>query len=869
MASVLDQILEWSTSRPLWQRDALRRILTVGDVDQGTVDLYAAASLAGQTGGLQPLSADHIPTAGAAALPVRITGIRDTDNINALTAGEALTFAVSGLTIVYGDNGSGKSGYARVLKAVTRTRAPERVRNDIFREQSLIPTATIEYMVGESAASTAWQVNVPVPPELSRLSFFDRSCSEIYISHETDAVFRPFGLGLFDELVGVCERVRVRLDQRMDEVSRRTPELPVLDSSTEPGRFLQTLSPRTTNAAIDLATTMSDQQAERLHGLQRAQEEARRGNAAVESQRLKRLAERVERLQHSVTRIASTLSQETWTNLTTLRADAEAKTATANRARSAAMGGAQLEAVGDAAWRSLWEAARAYSAVAYPGRDFPVVADARCVLCQQPLATDAAARLHGFEQFVTDTTQQAAQIAARTLAAAHERVKTLVIRDQATVDSLGELSIASPELADQVTVYLERADQLKVRIVASGPLGDPPRFEPAPIDGLAEAVISLRREADTMVAATSEEAAALQAIELRELAARKALASAKPVLLAERERLRLVNAINVARTNASTNSITQKSTELTAKVLTEVLQDRFTRETDRLGLEHVVLRTVGGRRGVLFYRTGFVGAMQEAPLPEVLSEGEQSALGMAGFLAEVWTDPSKSGVIFDDPVSSLDHERRDKVAERLVSLSVERQTIVFTHDVAFVLALKKHAVQQEVHVVERSIEKVGSKAGYCLDHHRFSAKLVKVRLAELETSFAEIRTRRASMGNEEYRDTTEKWYKLLRRTWERAIEETLLGGILTRDNLQVHPKMVRTLVLFAAEDNRDLQYGYGRATELSEVHDESAVINSPPPSLEDMARDLEMFRGWFKRVSVRASMTEEKIYELVSRNVLE
>jgi hypothetical protein len=78
MASVLDQILEWSTSRPLWQRDALRRILTVGDVDQGTVDLYAAASLAGQTGGLQPLSADHIPTAGAAALPVRITGIRDT-----------------------------------------------------------------------------------------------------------------------------------------------------------------------------------------------------------------------------------------------------------------------------------------------------------------------------------------------------------------------------------------------------------------------------------------------------------------------------------------------------------------------------------------------------------------------------------------------------------------------------------------------------------------------------------------------------------------------------------------------------------------------------------------------------------------------
>jgi hypothetical protein len=55
--------------------------------------------------------------------------------------------------------------------------------------------------------------------------------------------------------------------------------------------------------------------------------------------------------------------------------------------------------------------------------------------------------------------------------------------------------------------------------------------------------------------------------------------------------------------------------------------------------------------------------------------------------------------------------------------------------------------------------------------------------------------------------------------------------VLTRDDLQVHPKMARTLVLFTAEDNKELQYGYGRATELSHVHDESPLINAPAPSL--------------------------------------
>ena len=80
----------------------------------------------------------------------------------------------------------------------------------------------------------------------------------------------------------------------------------------------------------------------------------------------------------------------------------------------------------------------------------------------------------------------------------------------------------------------------------------------------------------------------------------------------------------------------------------------------------------------------------------------------------------------------------------------------------------------------------------------------------------------------------------------------------------MHPKMVRTLVLFTADDNRELQYGYGRATELSEAHDESAVINSPPPSPDQLASDLDALETWYKRVAARRNLSEQKIYELAS-----
>ena len=48
MASILDEILEWSTSRPLWQQDALRRLAMSGQVDDDAIAVYASAC-AGET----------------------------------------------------------------------------------------------------------------------------------------------------------------------------------------------------------------------------------------------------------------------------------------------------------------------------------------------------------------------------------------------------------------------------------------------------------------------------------------------------------------------------------------------------------------------------------------------------------------------------------------------------------------------------------------------------------------------------------------------------------------------------------------------------------------------------------------------------
>ena len=122
-AQTLAAIVAWSVNCPSWQRDALRRLCTSEELSAD--DIKALLKLCKrETKEFAPLTLEHVraPENGDAVVALR--GIRAVQNVNALAEGERLSFDKKGLTVVYGDNGSGKSGYARILKKICRARSP-------------------------------------------------------------------------------------------------------------------------------------------------------------------------------------------------------------------------------------------------------------------------------------------------------------------------------------------------------------------------------------------------------------------------------------------------------------------------------------------------------------------------------------------------------------------------------------------------------------------------------------------------------------------------------------------------------------------------------------------------------------------------
>lgn len=78
-------------------------------------------------------------------------------------------------------------------------------------------------------------------------------------------------------------------------------------------------------------------------------------------------------------------------------------------------------------------------------------------------------------------------------------------------------------------------------------------------------------------------------------------------------------------------------------------------------------------------------------LGNILSEGEQKVIALAHFIAENSMEEKDNILVFDDPVNSLDLQRMETVARVLVALSTKKQIIIFTHNLVFVGFLSSFA----------------------------------------------------------------------------------------------------------------------------------------------------------------------------------
>lgn len=312
-------------------------------------------------------------------------------------------------------------------------------------------------------------------------------------------------------------------------------------------------------------------------------------------------------------------------------------------------------------------------------------------------------------------------------------------------------------------------------------------------------------------------------------------------------------ALKAAAGDTVTTGITRKNTELTDRYVTDVLRDKLTAEIRNLGADYlrVELDSPGGRLGQKRFKISLQGAPESTKVRDVLSEGEFRCIALAGFLAELSTEQTASGLVLDDPVCSLDHQWRRKVAFRLVQEAANRQVIIFTHDIVFLTDLVGFCESREIRLKQTYLRRGVSRPGECMDGVPWAAMKVKERIGRLKSSLQAAESIHRRQGVESYEPDARRIYGLLRETWERAVEEVLLNGVVIRFDRAIHTMQLGKISDITPSDIQIIEEGMTKSSRFLEGHDEAGAVADPVPEPDELRQDIGNLEDWVKSVRQR------------------
>jgi energy-coupling factor transporter ATP-binding protein EcfA2 len=843
--TIRDELLAWLWEQEPWQQDLARRLVMRPQLEGEEWD-GALAMVRGAFGAADespppeptPLTAEDLPELLDSADAPRLLAFGRMRGVGAASSAYELRFEPDGLTIIYGQNAAGKTTYVRGLKRVCRTvDCDAAILGNVFSaggEEK--PAAMVEYRIDGEVKAQQVDLAARADLGLQAISVFDARCAELYVDSRNAVAYVPSALLLLARLAATQDRMRAALHAEAERLATELPAFPEFLVPSRPKSLLDSLSATSQLEEIRALATLSDEERERLAEVRAV---ASSPNAAQEAQAAEHDVAQAESLAGEVEAIGDVVSD-----------DSAAALATATRNLAAAQEAVALAAkefdelplpgVGSDPWRNLWEAARRF--VETSARDFPPQAGGRCPFCLETISVETEARLQHFEEHIRSVVQATARDAAEHLANAMNGLDlSRVARCRGPL--LASLQEREPELHAALDTFLEAASARMQRMRDDPVVASEGVAPEIPTAALREWSAARAARGRTLRAASDPEQQARLQQELIDLEARLLLEPRLEDIEKVVRIQRRIAALRRAYSALATNRITTTQRRLSETAITAGLNAKLVTELKSLRCEHLPIdlkpHTAVGEMQLALQ---FAGAQGNPQVSDIASEGEQRALSLAFFLAEVATSETNGGIIVDDPVSSLDDERREYIAKRLADEARQRQVIVFTHDLPFMLDLMDQ-VGDECPLSIQAVWRLGAEIGRVDDHPPFKAMKLRGRVGALEQQVAQWDSQPPPADFDEAWRRICEFYTRMRTAWERAVEERLFRGVVQRFQREVKTLALDDVVI-TAELVAAVKEGMTRCSMF--VHDEPPAASVSLPGRTQLAEDLTKLRDFEK-----------------------
>jgi energy-coupling factor transporter ATP-binding protein EcfA2 len=858
LSTLMPELAQWFSGRPLWLQDAARRLLENGEIQQKDItELLILCKLeagvpvdSGTPLTAKPPRVDAFTSADA-AYSLRLESISKVQGINALAPRSPLQFGTEPLVIVYGSNGSGKSGYMRILKHICGALAPGHLLPNVFSSTNPAQGCRIGYSKAGVSTECEWAPANGVNGDLRAVSVYDTACAHVHVNEENQLSFEPGILKVIRRLVEISDELGRRIDSEIGNLIPRLPKLPAGYEPTQFGGWYARISPSTKDEEISGCCKWTEADEKHLTELNQRLAESKPTEAAAA---LRKQRQYLETFSVRLDAIAQQLSDDNFVSLQDLRADATAKRLVVDVDAKAVFDDAPVNGVGSTSWKLLWEQARVFSETeAYTAYEFPNVAeDAFCVLCQQPLSSHAGSRLTNFEAFVRGALEREARDSEERLAQFVDTLEEVPVPE----DVEEQLDLGGISDAEVRQTVVARCDWLRKRRDSFISVMDLSKLPTLSVEGSARDLAPIIQMYGEQAELYDADAASGKKEDLQksvtELAARQWIAAQKQAIITEVMRQRMEALLQSARRLVNTQALSTKTSQLAETLVTSAYKERFANEMKVLGGSriHVAVDKTRTAKGKAWHKVQLVGRTRDGETDSILSEGEFRVVSLAAFLADVEGKAADTPVIFDDPVTSLDQDFEEAACARIAQLCTTRQVVVFTHRVSFLTLLEGAARAGGVDCRLVSLQREPWGAGEPSGPPYLIGKTRNTLNALRDHKVPQARKMFEEQGTAAYRDVAKGICSDIRILVERIVELDVLAGVIERFRREVNTKgKLGKLAIITPDDCAyidELMTKYSRYE-----HSQPGEVPIALPDPDEFDADLTRLREWMDEFTAR------------------
>jgi len=833
-------VINWLHTQKNWLQEAASKILTQNEISNTDIDnlIVQLKSTAGQavtaTRTFPSLSETVTPTT------LRLDAISEVKGIDSLAPRNPLAFGTDNLTVIYGNNGSGKSGYTRILKRATgKANAKELKPNVYVSPEPTNRSCKIKYTLEGTAAEIVWNARDVAINDLLGVDIFDTDNATIYLTKEKEVSYTPPLVSLFEEIVNVCKRISTKLETEKNTLVKQLPPLPTQYATTTKSKLYNGLRITHEESALSDILVFSDEEEKAIEDLEAR---LKADDPKAKAIQLRKNKSHLDKFVATIKLAYDKTSQDSYNTLFTLKNNALTKRQVAIESNKEKGDLFKLDGVGSETWKALWEAARKYSMEeVYKGVSFPKIEDAKCVLCHQDLDENTQKRMQGFDEFVKSTLETEAAYAEKVC---QDKISDLPLRPNAesiknTIELCGLDYEEWETKLETIWIELEtKISKLKFIDGSKELIGTTISSEIAVLERISKGYESLAIQYDKDAKKFDRVKAQVDLLELKTLSW---TSEQKNAILSEVIRLQkhkiLVNLLLLTKTKP----ISTKASQLSESIITVEYVRRFNAELTKLGAKNIKVKLVKTRAqdGVVKHQIKLKDAVTTTSLVDVLSEGEQRIISLAAFLADVTGRNESTPFVFDDPISSLDQDFEEKTIDRLIELSEDRQVLVFTHRLSFlgIISDKSSSIEQ-VNIRQEpwgsgevgEIPIFGKKPEKALKHLKESRLVTAKKLYE-------------EHGTEIYYPLAKAISSDFRILLERIVELYFLADVVQRHRRAINTMGKIGSLVKITQSDCDVIDKYMSKYSVYE-HSQSAQMPTTMPEPDELEADINTVLAW-------------------------